>query len=69
MTMYHVEQDALDAAIKYPYELSPQQMVDKLIELMIMTKELPCEHGNYARHIVSVRPCKVVCDGTPKEGT
>lgn len=31
MNLY-VEQDALDAAIKVPYELSPQEMVDYLIE-------------------------------------
>ena len=41
MTLYDIEQDALDAAIEYPYELSPQQMVDKLIELMIMVKVEP----------------------------
>ena len=56
--MYYVEQDALDAAIEYPYELSPQQMVDKLIELMIMVPAEPdtsiADAWAYWQHIRSV---------------
>ena len=45
MTMYDIEQDALDAAIKVPYELSPQEMVDKLIDLMVMVPVEPTISG------------------------
>ena len=34
----------------------------------VLTVVEPCEHGNYSPHVVSVRPDKVVCDGTPKAG-